>query len=428
MVYQNRGLEDWLKLDNAAKIYPAASPKRSPALFRIYAIMQEPVKLWIFKQALQRIMQRCPYYQVELKRGFFWFYLQRHSKIPEINLLEDIVLNKSIANPQNADLLQVNIKSSTIALDFSHIITDGSGGFRFLISLLAEYLRLSGVDIRHTEILLDPDSRPDPEEYEDPHLKSFQKHSLSPQKMTPAFHLYGHPHRTEKPRLITGQLPIEKVLRLTRNKGISITEYLVSLYIYCLVQIYHETIRWKKSRRSVIRLEVPVNMRKFSFPRVMRNFSLFISPEINLKLGRYSLPEIISIVHHSMQMQINDKELNRQISRNVGAELNPLIRFLPLFCKNLYLSGLYSKLGENPYSGVLSNLGRIELPPEMVEYIKLFNVIVYPNHVMKKSCSVISYQQEMLITFASIIESRELERLFFTQLVADGIPVFIREV
>jgi len=80
--------KDWLKLDNAAKIYPATSSRKSPAQFRLAVTLNSPVKLKILQQAWERMLKRCPYFQVYLRRGFFWYYLQRHQDIPPIELME----------------------------------------------------------------------------------------------------------------------------------------------------------------------------------------------------------------------------------------------------------------------------------------------------------------------------------------------------
>jgi len=41
---------------------------------------------------------------------------------------------------------------------------------------------------------------------------------------------------------------------------------------------------------------------------------------------------------------------------------------------------------------------------------------------------VLSFQNELTINFSSVVESTELERLFFTKLVDDGIPVSVKEI
>ncbi len=420
--------EDWLTLDNAAKIYPATSAEKSPAVFRLLVTLSDPIKLLLLQRALQKVILRCPYFQVYLKRGFFWYYLQRHNNIPEVQLLEPIPNPSFSKKEKTTHLLRVDARENKMAIDFSHIITDGNGALRFLLTLISEYLKLCGIkSVRNTGIL-NPVEKPDTDEYEDAHRKFFKGGIPKPEDLSPAFHLPGKPFKQQKFIVITGKMPVAQMLDLAREKNVTLTEYLVALYMSCLLQIFEDEIRnGRKPKRSVIRLEVPVNMRQFYKSRTMRNFSLYVSPEIDLKLGNYTFDELLKRVHHSLQMQIDSKELGRQISRNVGAELNPVVRVLPLFLKDLHLSWLYSRMCENVYSGVLSNLGKVNIPKEMKPSIKSFRVLLYPNRVMKKSCALISYQNDLHITFCSCIESRELERLFFTKISESGIAVKVTE-
>jgi hypothetical protein len=128
-----------------------------------------------------------------------------------------------------------------------------------------------------------------------------------------------------------------------------------------------------------------------------------------------------------MQMEVDRRELSRQITRNVGAELRPVVRATPLFVKDILLGWMYRHLSARIYSGVLSNLGRVELPPELEAHIQSFGMVMVPGQVTKKTCTVISYGDELSIAISSIVESRELERLFFTGLAGQGIPVSISE-
>lgn len=421
-------LKDWLTLDNAAKIYPATSAKRSPAFFRITVTLQEPVKLWKLQEALARMMPRFPYFQVFLHHGLFWYYLQKHQEIPDIKLLKHIGKSDLLIRRRNSHLISVSVRGKTIAVDISHILTDGNGGIRFLVSLTAEYLRLNGINIDKDDNILTPDQRPDPDEFLDAHRFFFKSGIPKPPNLARAFHLPENQSPENDFRIITGKAKVEKILFVCRNKGVSITDYLAAVYIHSLSEIYQNYVRnGLKPDSSLIRLEIPVDMRKFYPARTMRNFSLYVSPEIDLILGNYEFSEILKKVHHSMKIQVDDKELSRHISRNVAAELNPFIRIIPLFMKNLYLSRLYLHLGEKIYSGVLSNLGLISLPEKMTAEIDSFNVLFLPNQIMKKSCCVISYNNIIHINIGSAIKNREFERCFFTRLVEDGIPVLIEE-
>jgi hypothetical protein len=46
---------------------------------------------------------------------------------------------------------------------------------------------------------------------------------------------------------------------------------------------------------------------------------------------------------------------------------------------------------------------------------------------MKTTCAVLTFQENLFINFGSVIDSRSLERLFFTQLVQAGLPVSVVE-
>jgi hypothetical protein len=63
---------DWLRLDNAAKIYPATFSDPAPAGFRLSMTLKAPIRVALLSEALRTVLRRCPYYQVHLRRGFFW--------------------------------------------------------------------------------------------------------------------------------------------------------------------------------------------------------------------------------------------------------------------------------------------------------------------------------------------------------------------
>jgi hypothetical protein len=95
--------------------------------------------------------------------------------------------------------------------------------------------------------------------------------------------------------------------------------------------------------------------------------------------------------------------------------------------KDLIISSVYSRLGEALHSGVISNLGGLSLPPSLERRIERFHFSLDPNHVMKKACGVHSYKGQLHISFTSVTESSELERLFFTHLTRSGVPITLKE-
>ena len=176
---------------------------------------------------------------------------------------------------------------------------------------------------------------------------------------------------------------------------------------------------------STIRMEVPVNMRKFHPSTTMRNFSLFVSPEIDLKLGKFTFAEILKKVHHSMRTSLDIKELARQITRNVGAERHPFVRILPFWVKGQVLSVVYHRLSLRRTTSSLSNLGRVDMPQALSEAIERFEFVpVFPN-ARKISCGCISFEDRLYITFGRTLTQPVVEQIFFRKLAALGCPVKI---
>jgi hypothetical protein len=417
---------DWLRLDNAAKIYPATFSDPTPAGFRLGVTLKAPIRVALLAEALRTVLRRCPYYQVHLRRGFFWYYLQRHDAIPSVYPMSETPISAIPAWRRDTDLFRVQARGSTIAIDFSHILTDGIGGLRFLGTLVTRYLELYGVKVGDWAPFLDPSAPPSAEEYEDAHNRFFDPRAPKPTRLSRAYQLPGA--RENRYRIITGRMPVSEVLERAGAHGVSLTEYLAALYMFSLMRVRegHEH-GGRRLGRKVIRLEVPVDMRRFFPSNTLRNFALFVSPEIDVSLGGYSFEEVVRRVHHSLRMQIDPRELGRQIGRNVKAERHPLIRIAPLFVKNRVLSVSYKRIGENAYSGVLSNLGRIVVPTAVEPHIESFQFLINPSFGMKKNCAIASFRGALHVSFGSIVASRDLERDFFTRLAAEGILVAVSE-
>lgn len=419
---------DWLKLDNAAKIYPSSHSDVAPKVFRVGMQLDAPIRLSALQDALERTIARCPYYQVHLRRGFFWYYLQRHRSVPSIQLLSDEPITNVRMRSPDEHLFRVQAKDSTVAIDFSHVLTDGAGGMTFLATLIAEYLRQRGHAVPSGGLVLDTEEQPRRAEFEDAFRSLYRTESPPPEKLSAAFHVPGP--NAEHYRTITGTMPVQSMLEQARGRKVSLTEYLVGIYLHSLMTIRDRIIEYRhglRPPRDVIRIEVPVNLRRLHPSPTMRNFSLFVSPEIDLRLGSYSLEEAIQLAHHQIRLQADFRQLSKQLKRNVGGEMNPLVRVIPLFLKDWYLSSLNARLGDLLYSGVISNLGAVSLPVEMERHVEHVMFVLGQNPVRRTNCSALSHRGQLALTFGGMQTSRELEREFFSTIISHGVPVHIEE-
>jgi hypothetical protein len=416
---------DWYKLDNAAKIYPPAYSDQAPIAFRVGLTLKDPVRYDALNTALLRTIKRVPYYQVHLRRGLFWYYLQRHETPPSIEVLGRAPVSRIRMRSSTEQLFRVLVRDRRIRIDFSHVLTDGVGGFKFLATLTAEYLRQLGVHVPPGELVLDPEDHPDAAEFTDAYPELLVPGTPGPDPLRPAYHL-PWPAIPGYHRTLTGKLSVDALSRVAREAGASITEYLVSVYIHAMFQIWRTSQHKPRSRR-VIRVEVPVDLRRLHPSATMRNFSLFVLPEIDLRLGHISFPDIVRTVHHSMRLQLDMRSLRRQIARNVGGENLALVRIIPLILKDWYLPSLHRKFGTDIYSGVVSNLGLVKLPDEMIEHVVDASFVLGPNPKLRQAVSIIGYNGSVNVTIGSVVESRELERLYFSHIAAQGVAVRVSE-
>lgn len=71
------GYSKWRKLDNAALAFPLVTDKNDTRVFRFYCQLKEEVNSEILQQSLDQTMEKYPLFQAVLRKGLFWFYLER---------------------------------------------------------------------------------------------------------------------------------------------------------------------------------------------------------------------------------------------------------------------------------------------------------------------------------------------------------------
>jgi hypothetical protein len=421
--FQERG---WLKLDNAAKLFPAIISDDLTHVFRITASLKEPVRYSAIREAVEITSRRFPYFSVSLGSGIFWHFLEFNDQIPRIQVEEEIPCTAFAIKRKNEPLYRVIIKANRISVEFVHILTDGAGALEYLKSLLYSYLSLVGKQITSSDRIILPETPASEEEYEDGYIRFFQ--NLPPPVPTvKAWQLPFELNNKPRLRVLSAEVRVDEILEISRKYQVSVTAYFVSVCHFSLQKIFMSGDgKSKKNKRKVLRIEVPVNMRKLYPSRTLRNFSLFVSPEIDVRLGTYTFEEILKSVHHQLQIGSDIKQISRFMSSNVSYEKMLLVRILPLFIKKMVISRVYRKLSSERLTGLVTNLGKVTLPGGMEEMVDSFELIPPPpNTHVKVNAALVSFKGELRICFSNITQSREFERHVLKHLSDAGIHVKI---
>lgn len=413
----------WYRLDLSGIVYPTLQRRNFSSVYRLSVILKESIDPVLLQRAVDLTLPRFPTFKVAMRKGVFWRYLEpNHRPGP---FVEPDIVNPCMPmsfRTSSRYLIRIYYYQSRISLEVFHSLSDGGGAMFLLRTLTAVYLRLKGHEIPNGHGVLDIREKPDPEELEDAYLRYANSRVRPPRSREKTYRVRGTKEPFYTLNIITGIIPVNQVLAVTKGLRVSVTEYLNAVLLYALLQKQKEDHVF---RELPVSLAMPVNLRRFFPSRTLRNFITMVYPSVDPRMGDYTFEEILVQVHHYMRYYINDKFLNADITTNAAVTKNLLIRVVPLFFKDFVVRQFYKRVQDKQSSAGLTNLGVVDAPEEMREYIERFDVLMGQPFSARTNCAVVSYGNTLSISFASGIVEADVERFFFRKLVQDGIHVKI---
>ena len=412
----------WMRLDNAAKIYPAAKRRNWNNFFRLSATLTETVDVAVLRSALDVTVRRFPSIAVRLRRGVFWYYLEEIPQPPPIQEEKSCPLAHAPFQEVRRCAFRVLVYRDRIAVEFFHALTDGTGGLIFLKTLVAEYLTQKyGVSIPAEYGVLGRLEEPDPEELEDSFLR-YAGDVKASRKESTAYHLSGTPERDGYKNLITMMLSAEEVRACAKSRGLSVTELLCAAMMQAILDLQAEKVRDPR-RCKPVKVLVPVNLRGLFPSRTLRNFASYITPELDPRMGECSFKELCDEVHHRMGLENNRRTMRAKFAANVASERSPVLRVMPLFIKNIAMKAVFDAVGERKSCLCLSNLGNVQLPEAMAAYVRRMDFIIGVQAAAPHDCGVVTWNGTMYINCIRSIREPELEMHFYRVLRKLGLHV-----
>ena len=414
----------WVRLDNAAKIYPAARRDNWSSIFRQSVTLREEVDTEVLKSALEVMVKRFPSIAARLRRGVFWYYLQQIDSAPPIKEEYSYPLTHMSREEISKCAFRVIVYHNRIALEFFHALTDGTGAMIFLKNLVAEYLEQKhGIAIPYENGIVDRREKPSDEEIEDCFPKNAGAVPIS-RKDTNAWRMSGEPQLDGFLHMTCFKLPVKEALELAHRYGSTLTVFMSAVVMKALVELQKEKTPSVK-KQKLIKLSIPINLRQLFPGKTLRNFSMYTIPEVDPRLGEYTLEEICKIVYHKMGTEFTAKHMSRVIATNVNDEKNPAVRLIPLPIKNAVMKAIFNSVGEKKACLSLSNLGQVKVPSEMGEFIERFDFILGTQAAAPYNCGMLSYGDTVYVNFIRNIRDAELERHFYAILRDLGLPVTV---
>ena len=412
----------WMKLDNAAKIYPAAKRRNWNNFFRISATLTEPVDVAVLRSALDVTARRFPSIAVRLRRGMFWYYLEQIPHSPAIQEEKSCPLAHVPFHEVRQCAFRVLVYHNRFAVEFFHALTDGTGGLTFFKTLLAEYLSQKyGLTIPAGDGVLGRLEEPDAEELEDSFLR-YAGNIKASRKEATAWHLTGTPEKDGFKDLVTLMIPAPALKECAKAHGVTVTGLLCAAMMQAICQLQAEKVPQRRLRKPV-KVLLPVNLRSLFPSKTLRNFASYITPEVDPRMGDYTFDEICAAVHHRMGLENNPQTMRAKFAANVASEQSPLLRVMPLFIKNLAMKAVFDTVGECKSCLCLSNLGVVRLPEVMAPYVARMDFIIGVQAKAPHNCGVLTWNDTVYINCIRSIREPELELHFYRVLHQLGLPV-----
>ncbi|MCR4825054.1 MAG: hypothetical protein K5849_06840 [Bacteroidales bacterium] len=411
-----------LRLDNASFIYPASQSKKYSSLYRMSVTLSEPVDAGILQQALEATVRRIPTFHYTLSEGALWWYLRFLDKTPRVLPMQPLHHFDIAGN--GGFLFRVAADDCRIVLDIFHVLTDGNGGMTFLLTLAAEYLRLRyGVMPVYGGRILDPSEKPCASELADA-FDDFSGKRGALEQNDPAYHIRGRVLGTRELRNLRIRIPMIRACEVAKARQVTVTE-LLSAAMVAALQDVRSTDPFK--RRSALKVNVPVDLRRIFGGSTLRNFSSYVMLGVDVRNGEYDFDHILEVVSAQKRLFSMQSQLEPKVAKNVELENNFAINCIPRFLKKPIIDVINKLKGDRYCSHTLSNLGKIDLPASLRPYVRDIDFVLGRQRGNSGASACVGYNGELILNMSRRIAERRFEDAFLEQLEQLGIPVAAEE-
>lgn len=414
-----RDNKKWYKLDNAALMYPLVARGESISIFRVSALLRDPVDPVELQYAVNDIAARFPTICGSVKNGFFWPFIDRPT-IPITVKPQTKVPGRPMKVDSRRSQIRVNYIGNQISVEFFHSATDGTGGIIFLNSLLRRYFQRLGYEIDCTNCF-DYRDIPSLEEIRDNFAAVTVKKNPPPcPKPVKSKKLNGTLQRGGKYVTVRGVMSASQLKSVAKQHNATVTEYLGAVQLMALNRLAAVT---NSPENPPIRVLIPVNLRRIYDMETIRNFSSYIFYQYN---GQNDIDKVIDDIRKQTEEQMTDDYFRGMVSFNYNNGTSPLLKIVPLAVKRFVLGCIVSGRGDGVVNcSTLSNLGVVKAPKQFDDLVLRYDFMLGKPAKKTNNFAVATYNDTCVISMTSPFVERDCEMFFFRKLAEAGIDIAV---
>ena len=408
----------WRSLDNAAKLFSAASSPKDTRVFRFYCELKEEVKEEILQEALNQTIQKYPVFLSVMRKGLFWHYLEKSDLRPVVREEYKEPCSSLYVRDKKTLLFEVTYYEKRINFEVFHALTDGTGATEFLRELVKNYLYLiheedlEPVELSNQYLTVKDQEDDSFSRYYDPDFPRKKKKKIRAVQIKKGGKGY------EELQINEASMSVKELLGIAREKKVSMSVLLTAAFI-CAI---HEEMSRMQEKKPVI-LMVPVNLRKIFPSDSMLNFFGYIEPGYQFGGGKDSFEDVLEAVKLYFQENLSKEHMAGRMNELIAIEKHKILKWAPLELKNRCIRA-GAKMAEQEVTAVLSNMSVVKMPEDYAQYIEKFGVYTSTNRTELCICS---FQDTLSLGFTSRYDSTNIQRNFYRILKELGASVKVAE-
>ncbi|MCR5272859.1 MAG: hypothetical protein K6E13_07745 [Lachnospiraceae bacterium] len=402
----------WYKVDNVAKVFLATYNRRDTRSFRVSCTLNEKIDPEALQLALDMTVKERSQFEVKIHKGLFWHYLEVTDKRPMIELESDRPC-PTLYGPEVEGQLHYKVTywNNRINLDMFHALTDGNGGMEFLNIIVQNYLKQKHPgELEHISMHSGASQN---SLNEDSFKKFYDRKAKNDPKLPKGYKVHGLKLGYDQLQFFEVHMPAKSVLELAKKDGVSLTSYLGARLMMAL---YADMPALQ--RKKPITISMPVNLRNYYPSQTIRNFfnSVYVSHVFD---GTEEFKELAKEFDEKLKEELTPERIALKMNSYEKLEDLFFIRMVPLFIKNPVVAA-FSKRESKSVSAIISNLGRIQVPDEILPYIE-----GYTNYCSSRDLfiTVSSFKDELVFGVTSPYRNTNVLRSFVKGFSDSGIDV-----
>jgi len=328
--------------------------EKHSGVFSITVYLKEKLNLEILKQATDSLLEMLPFLSGRLQHNFFWYEYEITG-----DSLPLIPVEKAAKLENNKHIFSIAYGERHFILRVNHILCDGRTLSKITKALLMRYFELSEINLdnkdkqvfnefQNSEILENAYQR----------FTDYKTNKAMTNKKKTKISAYQPPiSETATVQMLSYPLSASRVKATAKKHQATVSEFLLAL-IFKSIAVERQTF----NRKEPIRASIPIDCRAFFPSKTMRNF---------VGAENITMPEDEDFTTMTKKLRIAFDKIDKD---SVYKEFSSLqktyqaVRYLPRICKDRYMKRL-ERLKSNEYTTGFSNVGKIDLPENILEKI-----------------------------------------------------------